>query len=70
MRIIICEIEKLYCFLLFPKQPNKQKALIFKILTNNKAVMSIINHISCGFAKLEFEEAEIIVGLVIHQPKK
>ena len=27
--------------------------------------MSIVNHISCGFAKLEFEEAEIIVSLVV-----
>ena len=52
-------------FFYFLSNPTNRKHLYLKNLTNNKAAMSIINHISCGFAKLEFEEAEIIVGLVV-----
>ena len=49
----------------FLSSPTNRKYLYLKFLTNNKASISIINHISCGFAKLEFEEAEIKVGLVV-----
>ena len=67
---LFVKLKNYTVFFYFLSNPINRKHLYLKILTNNKAVMSITNHISCGFAKLEFEEAEIIVGLVIHQPKK